>query len=343
MDWTILKIENGSFVLGIEERNEWLKRWHPNDTIAIGDKELYVNEVEVHGNDYKVIFGSSDDSGLNITNEKAVEYNGGYIKVWKINAWLFGGIGANVSVFSEYIDLGKSEDVIFEWSESYSYDPRLKSIFIPGNSTVFSAIQLLGYENEILQDAYHGQSYKQITRENKSGIIIEFEPALPKYAIDPELEDPWDRLDNVGMEIKIKGKNWRIITIDKDSFIVGIKSSSGWGGSQEGKDEEHIVIGNESYSLIGINSGRDLAKFYSEKETVIWPGYQLIEYNSTYFKLEYLSLVYDGRPRAQIVQFSEVLDLSNYSKWDNEDPINPKLKSIIIPKNTSAFTQLTAS
>ena len=80
------------------------------------------------------------DNGTRITIPPATELQTGdeYIHVWDLfSNYTFCSKGAEVSVFSELLDLAGQDGVMLLWQNETSQNPALKSIFIPHSSPAF--------------------------------------------------------------------------------------------------------------------------------------------------------------------------------------------------------------
>lgn len=111
-----------------------------------GIETLYLDGEELrlfdrHGRDLKIGLDGNDTTKRNISTEEIVEYQGRYLKTWWYHTDYSGKAHAWMSSLSYILDLSEPENnLILEWENETSWNPALKSIFVPRSSPAFEKL-----------------------------------------------------------------------------------------------------------------------------------------------------------------------------------------------------------
>jgi len=225
--WLLAKMRNyenqSEVVLGVEETSGLIYGSNPRlgyqeSEIEIDGKQLRIFDRPCH---HSIIVGLENDSDSNetITAGEIEEYKGKLIKIFDVRRTYHGLLYGDAIVFSRLVNLSDPEyNVAIKWENESSWNPALKSIFIPKSSPLLEKLssqapQVVDEDNEdfdsenddvvqvasedegncnyelpgnvslVMSDEVVNHGYKHNYSERQvlsdSGLRVEFEPGIP--------------------------------------------------------------------------------------------------------------------------------------------------------------------
>ncbi|MFH1685145.1 MAG: hypothetical protein ABH983_02460 [Candidatus Micrarchaeota archaeon] len=141
-----MKKENGTLVvLGKEESGDRIHQYEcDNETIQAGNIGIGFWDYGYNDNGKRYFtLGSINGSKINLTEGDMIRYEDGYIKVSSegMCTMIYCNLWVEVSSLSEVINLSdKANIVTLTWENESSWNPALKSIFIPQSSPIFEKL-----------------------------------------------------------------------------------------------------------------------------------------------------------------------------------------------------------
>jgi hypothetical protein len=352
----------GAIKLGKEKTGGILNRiLGTSENLTFNGNTLIFEDKEAYGENVRLFFSVFDPNNqLTVQNKTTpigesskFKSNGkDYIlHIWKMSPICPGiGFWVDISIFSEEVTLEHNKAIELNnetWSVSLEWKNKGASVNDTQPDHLYS-INLcripcnITNQSFIIQDKTNHKNYTADLSEEGNKLQIVFDPPIPE---NPDQTDDWNRSDRHRLILNIFEEEWVIAKLNSSTLrLAKEKENAVVYKYDSGKPIQAFNVSGKKIVLERMEGkGPEMFAYFCELENITCKNrFNLTEGDSKQFAQESLHLWRTAiwwPAWAHASVFTDTIEL-NTTYLEFEDPNQTALKSIIIPKNSSAYQKL---